>query len=284
MTEPGLLTGRVEEAYWTCPWCRREMATPQQVMKSGRSYQADFSKRFHLDECEKGGKGKSLNDAKVEQLRLGIGKQQTLKQRGYRPGVMGLISKTSQISLEKRKEKVQRRARAIKARPAASTGNANKRRLNIKEREEGDLIIQTEEGEEIYRKKKSECDFTFEILFRKLDDKALEERRQWANRKLRIWLKTTELQNTKCKREWARKGDTKERTQVNPRAAGGIVKNLLWLHGDVYWIIEILPGPIMQQGGTRKEEIEVLRRKMMEGRQMEMKLAAGRKGKEEAVS
>ena len=89
-----------------------------------------------------------------------------------------MISKTSQISLEKRKEKVQRRARAIMARPAASKGNANKRKLNIKEREEGDLIIQTEEGEEIYRKKKSECDFTFEILFRKLDDKALEERRQ----------------------------------------------------------------------------------------------------------
>ena len=74
---------------------------------------------------------------------------------------------------------------------------------------------------------------------------------------------------------------------MNPRGAGGIVKNLLWLHGDVYWIIEILPGPIMQQGGTRKEEIEVLRRNMMnmmEGRQMEMKLAAGRKGKEEAAS
>lgn len=200
MTEAILLSGRGEEIYWTCPWCRMEMATPQ-IIRRGRSYQADFSKRFHLDECEMGGKGKSLNDARIEQLRLGIGKQQTMKQRGYRPGAMGLISKTSRVSLKKRKETMQRRVRAIKARPAACKRGAKWREQNIKEREEGDLIIRTKDAEEIYRKKKSECNFTFETLCRNLDDKALEERRQWANRKLRIWLTTTELQNTKCRKE-----------------------------------------------------------------------------------
>ena len=124
MTEAGLLSGRGEEVYWTCPWCRMDMATPQ-IIRRGRSYQADFSKRFHLDECEMGGKGKSLNDARIEQLRLGIGKQQTMKQRGYRPGAMGLISKTGHVSLKKRKEKMQRRARAIEARPAASKRGEN---------------------------------------------------------------------------------------------------------------------------------------------------------------
>ena len=112
----------------------------------------------------------------------------------------------------------------------------------------------------------------------------MEERRQWANRKLKIWLKTTELQNKRCKREWSRKGDPREKTWVHPKAAGGIVKNLLWLHGDVYWIVEILPSPISQQGGTREEEIETLRRNMMEGREMAKKLAAGKEGKKEAAS
>lgn len=71
---------------------------------------------------------------------------------------------------------------------------------------------------------------------------------------------------------------------MDPMAAGGIVGNLLWLHGDVHWTIEILPGPITQQGGTKKEEIETLWKRMMEGRQMEKRLAAVRKENKEAVS
>ena len=114
MTEPGLLEKRGDEVFWKCPWCKKEMATPQQFMRNGRSYQGDFSKRLHLDECEEGGKGKTPTDAKIEQLRLGIGKQQTQKQRGYRPGTLGLVSTTSMISLKKRREKVRKRARTTR--------------------------------------------------------------------------------------------------------------------------------------------------------------------------
>ena len=133
-------------------------------------------------------------------------------------------------------------------------------------RREGYLTIQRKregQGEEeqgpeveiVMKREKKEMTMTWGELAREIDEEAIMNGKAWANRHYRVWVAPT-----------TRKHLTPGRVLF--RTPTELVANRMWMEGDITWTIIVgkeQRRPFQSRTGGRQEELEGLRKSLMEG-------------------